>query len=107
LAPLEALGIAENRCRQRHRAVNAHQRQIGIGVIPNDACIDNTARQRYVTLGQLIGDLRVIKDGLAADDRVIVNGLMLARPGDKVAPEEEVPKQAPAPQANASPAKTD
>ena len=68
---------------------------------------DNTARQRYVTLGQLIGDLRVIKEGLAADDRVIVNGLMLARPGAKVAPEEEVPKQAPAPQANASPAKTD
>ena len=68
---------------------------------------DNTARQRYVTLGQLIGDLRVIKESLAADDRVIVNGLMLARPGAKVAPEEEVPKQAPAPQANASPAKTD
>jgi RND family efflux transporter MFP subunit len=68
---------------------------------------DNTARQRYVTLGQLIGDLRVIKDGLAADDRVIVNGLMLARPGAKVAPQQEVPKQGPAPQANASPAKTD
>ena len=29
-------------------------------------------------------DLRVIKDGLAADDRVIVNGLMRVRPGQKV-----------------------
>jgi hypothetical protein len=32
---------------------------------------------------------------------------MLARPGDKVAPQEEVPKQAPAPQASASPSKID
>jgi RND family efflux transporter MFP subunit len=68
---------------------------------------DNIARQRYVTLGQVIDNLRVIKDGLAADDRVIVNGLMLARPGAKVAPEEGVPKQAPAPQASASPDKID
>ena len=68
---------------------------------------DNTARQRYVTLGQVIDNLRVIKDGLASDDRVIVNGLMLARPSAKVVPQEEVPKQTPAPQASASPAKTD
>jgi len=46
------------------------------------------ARQRYVTPGQLDGDLRVIRDGLTAADRVIVNGLMRARPGVKVAPEE-------------------
>ncbi len=47
------------------------------------------ARQRYVTPGQLDGDLRVIKDGLTASDRVIVNGLMRARPGVKVAAEEK------------------
>jgi RND family efflux transporter MFP subunit len=41
-------------------------------------------RQKYVTPGQLDGGLRVIKDGLAASDRVIVNGLMHARPGIKV-----------------------
>jgi RND family efflux transporter MFP subunit len=41
-------------------------------------------RQKYVTLGQLDQGLRVIKDGLAATDRVIVNGLMHARPGIKV-----------------------
>jgi RND family efflux transporter MFP subunit len=66
---------------------------------------DNVARQRYVTLGQLVGNLRVIKDGLAADDRVIVNGLMLARPGGKVNPQEET--KTPSPQANAAPAKID
>jgi RND family efflux transporter MFP subunit len=47
------------------------------------------ARQKYVTPAQLDGDLRVIKDGLAASDRVIVNGLMRARPGVKVAAEEK------------------
>jgi RND family efflux transporter MFP subunit len=41
-------------------------------------------RQKYVTPGQLDGGLRVIKDGLVASDRVIVNGLMHARPGIKV-----------------------
>ena len=47
------------------------------------------ARQRYVIPAQLDGDLRVIKDGLNASDRVIVNGLMRARPGVKVAVEEK------------------
>jgi RND family efflux transporter MFP subunit len=48
----------------------------------------NVARQKYVTLGQLDDGLRVIKDGLTASDRVIVNGLMRARVGAKVAVEE-------------------
>ncbi len=50
---------------------------------------DNVVRQKYVTPGQLDGGLRVIKDGLAATDRVIVNGLMRARPGIKVNPETQ------------------
>ncbi len=58
----------------------------------------NVVRQKYVTLGQMSGDLRVIKDGLASDDRVVVNGLMRARPGIKVKPQE----QGAAPSANAS-----
>jgi multidrug efflux system membrane fusion protein len=41
-------------------------------------------RQKYVTVGQLDDGLRVVKDGLTASDRVIVNGLMHARPGIKV-----------------------
>ena len=44
-------------------------------------------RQKYVKLGQTADQLRVIKDGLQADDLVIVNGLMRARPGQKVTPE--------------------
>jgi RND family efflux transporter MFP subunit len=55
---------------------------------------ENIARQRYVTLGQVVSGQRVIKNGLAADDRVIVNGLMSARPGVKVAPTEATAEQA-------------
>ena len=55
---------------------------------------DDTVRQKYVTVGQIDGGLRVIKEGLGATDRVIVNGLMRARPGQKVKPQDE---NAPAP----------
>jgi RND family efflux transporter MFP subunit len=51
---------------------------------------DNTAVQKYVTLGPLSDDnLRIIKDGIQAGDRVIVNGLMRVRPGQKVTPQEQ------------------
>jgi len=46
------------------------------------------ARQRYVIPAQLDDGMRVIKEGLNADDRVIVNGLMRARPGVKVSTED-------------------
>jgi RND family efflux transporter MFP subunit len=45
-------------------------------------------RQKYVVPGQVDDDLRVIKEGLTPADRVIVNGLMRARPGIKVTVEE-------------------
>jgi multidrug efflux system membrane fusion protein len=61
---------------------------------------DNIARQRFVTLGQVLDNLRVIKDGLSPDDRVVVNGLMRVRPGQKVTPEDQqAAPQAAAPQA--------
>src|SRR5215468_9970664 len=63
---------------------------------------DNIVRLRYVTLGQLVGDLRVIKDGVSAADRVVINGLMRVRQGQKVTPEE----QAASPQASVPAAKT-
>ncbi len=47
------------------------------------------ARQKYVVPGQLDDGLRVIKQGLAPSDRVIINGLMRARPGVKVVAEEQ------------------
>jgi RND family efflux transporter MFP subunit len=51
---------------------------------------DGTATQKYVTLGQLVDrNLRVIKDGLTANDRIVVNGLTRVRPNQKVTPQEE------------------
>jgi RND family efflux transporter MFP subunit len=52
---------------------------------------ESVARQRYVTLGELVDGQRVIKEGLASDDRIIVNGLMRARPGVKVNAQEQTP----------------
>lgn len=48
---------------------------------------DNTVAQKYVVLGQLSDGDRVIKSGIEADDRVIVDGLMRARPGITVDPQ--------------------
>ncbi|HVZ53901.1 MAG TPA: efflux RND transporter periplasmic adaptor subunit [Pseudolabrys sp.] len=49
----------------------------------------NTVHPKYVTLGQLSGSLRVIKEGLGPDDVVVVNGMARIRPGQKVNPQEE------------------
>ena len=67
----------------------------------------DTARIKYVTLGQLTSDgLRVIKEGLGPDDRVVVNGLMQARPGTKVHAEEQGTKPAAPVQAGGPPQKS-
>ena len=48
---------------------------------------NNIVEQRYVTLGLLQEDGTVqIPEGVSADDTVIVNGLMFARPGLPVTP---------------------
>ena len=49
----------------------------------------NVIRLKYVTPAQLDDGMRVIKDGLNASDRVVVNGLMRARPGTKVTVQEQ------------------
>jgi membrane fusion protein, multidrug efflux system len=59
---------------------------------------DNVVAQKYVTIGQVTSDgLRAIKEGLGPNDRVVVNGLMRARAGQKVTPQEQgAPAPAPA-----------
>ena len=44
---------------------------------------DNSVEAKPVVLGPLDGDLRVIREGLKPDDRVIVDGLQRARVGAK------------------------
>jgi RND family efflux transporter MFP subunit len=47
---------------------------------------ENVARPKYVTLGPVVGGLRVV-GGLGPEDNVVNNGLMRARPGVKVTPQ--------------------
>jgi RND family efflux transporter MFP subunit len=47
---------------------------------------DNTVEARPVVLGPLDDGLRVIREGLKAEDRVIVDGIQRARVGSKVTP---------------------
>lgn len=48
---------------------------------------DGETGRRPVKLGGTIGGLRIVRSGLQAGDKVVVNGLQRARPGDAVAPE--------------------
>lgn len=70
-------------------------------LIPDEAVVSDQARKivytvdaegtvsaKPVQLGGLHKGLRVIKDGLAAGDRVVVAGIQRARPGAKVTPQE-------------------
>ncbi|MGD9602630.1 MAG: efflux RND transporter periplasmic adaptor subunit, partial [Gammaproteobacteria bacterium] len=49
---------------------------------------DNVIEARPVVPGPLIDGLRVIREGLKPDDRVVVNGVQRARPGLPVTPED-------------------
>ena len=49
---------------------------------------DTTVKPKIVTTGELRGGLRVIQSGLEPSDRVIINGLVRAVPGAKVAPQD-------------------
>jgi RND family efflux transporter MFP subunit len=48
---------------------------------------ENVVEQRKVQVGPLDGELRVIENGLKADDRVVIAGLLRAIPGQKVDPQ--------------------
>jgi multidrug efflux system membrane fusion protein len=47
----------------------------------------NKAEYREVTLGASVNGLRVVKNGLAPNERIVVNGLQRVRPGALVAPQ--------------------
>jgi membrane fusion protein, multidrug efflux system len=76
-APFEALLIPD-------QAIGTEQARKFVYVV--DA--ENTARQKHIVLGQIQDGLRVVKDGLAPEDRVVINGLTTLRPGTKVNPQE-------------------
>jgi RND family efflux transporter MFP subunit len=49
---------------------------------------DDTVERRKVETGARHGALRVIREGLAADDKVVIRGVQVLRPGSKVTPQE-------------------
>jgi RND family efflux transporter MFP subunit len=56
---------------------------------------DGTVAPKVVETGTRMGAVRVIRSGLDGTEKIIINGLMRARPGAKVVPEEkpfEVPE---------------
>lgn len=64
------------------RAVGADQSGRYLLVVDKD----DVVQQRPVEIGQLVGELRVVTKGVAAEDRIVVSGLLTAIPGDKVEP---------------------
>jgi RND family efflux transporter MFP subunit len=69
-------------------------------LVPDEAIVTDAARRvvyvvdragtviaRPVQLGPLYGNLRVVRSGLSRQDRVIINGIQRARPGQKVKPQ--------------------
>jgi membrane fusion protein, multidrug efflux system len=75
---------------QATRALLVNERAVGTDqnkkfVLVVDA--GNKAEYREVTLGASINGLRVVKDGLKAGERIVVNGLQRVRPGSLVLPQ--------------------
>ena len=64
---------------------------------------ENTARRRVVELGPSAYGLRVVRAGLEADDRVVIEGLQRVRADTPATPDEAVleldPTRAPGPAA--------
>ena len=59
---------------------------------------DGTVVPKPVELGPVVdGNLRIIRSGIDANDEVIVNGLLRARPGQKVTPQQGTVEGAAAP----------
>jgi multidrug efflux system membrane fusion protein len=47
---------------------------------------DNHVEYRPVVLGQAVGELRIVREGLKPGDKVVVSGLQKVKPGDAVNP---------------------
>lgn len=79
------IGVHKNALLVPERAIAADQ--TGRYVLVVNA--DNEVERRPVKRGVLEGTMRVIEEGLRADDRVIIKGLQRAIPGSKVHPIEQ------------------
>ncbi len=78
------VGTTDNALLVPDRAVGIDQRGHYLLVVGQD----DVVAQRVVQIGALNDDMRVIEQGLSADDRVVIDGLQRAIPGSKVTPRE-------------------
>ena len=78
--------------RQETPSLLVHEKAIGTDLGGKFILIvgtDNVVERRYVKLGQLYEDMRVIEEGLKANERYIYKGIQRARPGMPVTPKAE------------------
>ncbi len=74
--PYEALLIPDE-------AIGVDQAQQFVYLIDDD----NIARRRIIETGRLEGELRIVRNGLSSDDRVVINGIQRVRAGAPVTPD--------------------
>jgi RND family efflux transporter MFP subunit len=81
----------------RHPALLVEERAIGTDQAQKFVLTltsSNTVSYRHVELGPVIGDHRVVRNGLGQNEQIVVNGLQRVRPGMPVAPQQEVAEKA-------------
>ncbi len=78
------VGTTANALLVPDRAIGIDQRGHYLLVVGQD----DVVAQRVVQIGALNDGMRVIEQGLGADDRVVIDGLQRAIPGSKVTPRE-------------------
>jgi multidrug efflux system membrane fusion protein len=76
-------GVAENTVVINERAVGTDQSRKYVVVVGSDS----KAEYRPVTLGPVVDGMRVVRSGLKAGEKIVVNGLQRVRPGAPVAPQ--------------------
>jgi multidrug efflux system membrane fusion protein len=66
------------------RAIGTDQGTKYVLVVGNE----NIVSVKSVQLGPIVDGLRVVRSGLTGDENVVINGIVNARPGSKVTPQQ-------------------
>lgn len=74
-------GVAPDAIRLPHRAVSRDARGRAVAMVVN---AENTIEARELVISRALGDAWIVSGGLAAGDRVVVEGLQMIRPGAQV-----------------------
>ena len=83
-----AAAAVRRRAATRCSCPTARSRPIRRSKIVFTVADDGTVGTKRVELGPIVDGLRVIRSGLAPTDRIVIEGLQRARPGQKVTAED-------------------